>query len=411
MPGADEEKAYGAKAAASYEAPGEYVITLKVTGADGRTAESSDTVTTTSVAPKADFNVIKPFVIKGSYTEFMSTSRYGATDFEWVLEGKAQKVTITNGNAEQFWKPTYPGKYDITLKASNSLGSNSITKNAVLTVLNDDSKNGLSFSKSTSKVEVPIGETLTAFTIEFWANPSSIDNECWGIGDAEGKLQFKVEERGAMSVTINGVTVTTPENYVISGEWNHYAVRRNTAGTLVFFRNAERFTTINTDVNKDAIESLASITMGQGAPMNGAIDEFRFWTSAYSGVSGASATCNQHLTGIADHVKDNGLVVYYDFDQTGGNVIDRSGNGNDGIRSGFGPDGDSWGLSLGVFSLYLGEKQADAVITGIEDVEQSEVITAGMKGVYTLSGQYVGATIKGLPAGMYIVDGEKVVVK
>ena len=117
------------------------------------------------------------------------------------------------------------------------------------------------------------------------------------------------------------------------------------------------------------------------------------------------------MTGIADHVKDNGLVVYYDFDQTGGNVIDRSGNGNDGIRTGFGPDGDSWGLSLGVFSLYLGEKQADAVITGIEDVEQSEVITAGMKGVYTLSGQYVGASIKGLPAGMYIVDGEKVVVK
>ena len=411
LPGADEEKQYGAKAAASYEAPGEYIVTLKVTAADGRTAESSDTITTTSVAPKADFNVVKPFVVKGTYTEFQSTSRYGATDFEWILDSKAQKVTIQEGNANQAWKPTYPGKYDITLKASNSLGESTITKAAALTVLNDDSKNGLSFSKSTSKVEVPVGKTLTEFTIEFWANPSSVDNACWGIGDAEGKLQFKVEERGAMSVTINGVTVSTNEGYVIPGEWNHYAVRRNTAGTLVFFRNAERFATINTDVNKDAIESLASISMGQGAPMNGAIDEFRFWTTAYAGVSGASATCNAHLTGIAEHVSTNGLLVYYDFDQTGGNVLDRTGNGNNGSRSGFGPDGDSWGLSLGVFSLYLGDKQAPAVITGIEDLEQSQVIPAGMKGVYTLSGQYVGATVQGLPAGMYIVDGEKVVVK
>ena len=47
----------------------------------------------------------------------------------------------------------------------------------------------------------------------------------------------------------------------------------------------------------------------------------------------------------------NGLVAYYDFNQNGGSVVDRSGNGNDLNRIGFGPDGDAWGLSKGVFTL------------------------------------------------------------
>ena len=105
------------------------------------------------------------------------------------------------------------------------------------------------------------------------------------------------------------------------------------------------------------------------------------------------------------------MLVYYDFNQSGGDVIDRSGNGKDGVRSGFGPDGDAWGLSTGVFSLYLGDVLPDETITSIDEVWTDESVTAGRTGVYTLSGQYVGKTIEGLPAGIYIVDGKKVVVK
>jgi hypothetical protein len=68
-------------------------------------------------------------------------------------------------------------------------------------------------------------------------------------------------------------------------------------------------------------------------------------------------------------------------------------------------------MSKGVFSLYLGEKLADETITAIDEVWTDESITAGRTGVYTLSGQYVGKTIEGLPAGLYIVDGKKMFVK
>ena len=104
-------------------------------------------------------------------------------------------------------------------------------------------------------------------------------------------------------------------------------------------------------------------------------------------------------------------MVYYDFNQSSGNVIDRSGNGNTGIRSGFGPDGDAWGSSKGVFSLYFGDKLDDEVITGVDEAISSEPVTAGRNGVYSLSGQYLGNTVKGRPAGLYIIDGKKVAVK
>ena len=103
--------------------------------------------------------------------------------------------------------------------------------------------------------------------------------------------------------------------------------------------------------------------------------------------------------------------MYYNFNQTSGNVTDQTGNGYTGIRSGFGPDGDAWGLSKGVFSLYIGEKKPNETVTSINEAYTDEPISAGRTGVYTLSGQYVGKTIEGLPTGLYIVDGKKLFVK
>jgi hypothetical protein len=147
---------------------------------------------------------------------------------------------------------------------------------------------------------------------------------------------------------------------------------------------------------------------GSNAPVIGVIDEFRLWNKLITNVKDL---CNQHMDNPQEYVESSGLLVYYDFNQSGGDVIDRSGNGNNGVRSGFGPDGDAWGLSKGVFSLYFGDKLPNETVTSIDEAYQDEPVVAGRKGVYTLSGQYVGKTIKGLPAGMYIVDGKKVVLK
>ena len=409
LPGAEVEHVYGAKAGATYVADGEYTVTLKMTTADGRTAESSQTVSVTAVAPLADFVVTDPVVLKETPVQMNSTSRYGATAYEWTLDGQAQKTTITPGNKEQVWVPKYPGKYNISLKASNAIGDNTVTKERALIVTNDDSKNGLSFSREASRVTLTnVPATLNEFTVEFWANPTRFSTNCWGFGDSEETLLLKVGNYGEMSVCINGTVITSEIGYFIANEWNHYAIQRTSSGAIRFMRNGVLVKSYPAQY-KGEITGIKKFAIGGvNTPVIGVIDEFRLWGKFISNVKDL---CNQHMENPEAYVASDNLLAYYDFNQSGGDVIDRSGNGNTGVRTGFGPDGDAWGLSKGVFSLYFGEKLPNETVTAVEDVWQDEPVSAGRKGVYTLSGQYVGTTVKGLPAGMYIVDGKKVALK
>lgn len=409
LPGAEVEHVYGAKAGATYVADGEYTVTLKMTTADGRTAESSQTVSVTAVAPLADFVVTDPVVLKETPVQMNSTSRYGATAYEWTLDGQAQKTTITPGNKEQVWVPKYPGKYNISLKASNAIGANTVTKERALIVTNDDSKNGLSFSREASRVTLTnVPATLNEFTVEFWANPTRFSTNCWGFGDSEETLLLKVGNYGEMSVCINGTVITSEIGYFIANEWNHYAIQRTASGAIRFMRNGVLVKSYPAQY-KGEITGIKKFAIGGvNTPVIGVIDEFRLWGKFITNVKDL---CNQHMENPEAYVASDNLLAYYDFNQSGGDVIDRSGNNNTGVRTGFGPDGDAWGLSKGVFSLYFGEKLPNETVTAIEDVWQDEPVSAGRKGVYTLSGQYVGTTVKGLPAGMYIVDGKKVALK
>ncbi|MDY5086526.1 MAG: hypothetical protein SPE72_01320, partial [Alloprevotella sp.] len=49
--------------------------------------------------------------------------------------------------------------------------------------------------------------------------------------------------------------------------------------------------------------------------------------------------------------REHGLLLYYNFNQNGGDVNDQTSHRRNGRRTDFGPDGDAWGLSEGVFSL------------------------------------------------------------
>lgn len=411
LPGARVETVYGAKAGATYEAGGEYTVTLRVTADDGRVAESSQTIHMSSIAPEADFYVSEPIVMKGTPVVLTSTSRYMPTSYEWTVDGPAQKTLIREAQPVQTWTPKYPGRYDVTLDVANAVGDNSLTKNRAVMVLNAESGSGLFFTRSESRVTIPNSNEIAAFTIDFWANASALGGQCWGIGQDQGTMLLSVDGKGKMTLHIKDKAYSSPEGFVEIGVWNHYAVSRSTLGTrgtITFMRNGETIATVaGATTAKIAVADMPSITLGVGGmPITGAIDEFRFWKGNQS--SKMKTLCNQPLEN--PEAQPN-LLVYYDFNQSGGDVIDRSGKGNDGVRSGFGPDGDAWGASKGVFSLYFGDKLEDDVITGVEEVVSTEPVTSGRNGVYTLSGQYVGRSVKGLPAGLYIVDGKKMVVR
>ncbi len=410
LPGALKETVLGAKAGATYVVAGEFTVTLKVTAADGRTAQSSRTITVNDVSPVADFYVTEPVVMKETPVTLSSTSLYTPTYYNWVLDGQAQKTTITEGQAVQTWTPKYPGRYDISLTAGNHVGENTITKSRALIVTNAESGSGLSFSQPSAQVAIPNDTDLGAFTIEFWANPSSLEEACWGIGKDKSTLLLVTDENGRMTLYVNGKAYSSLDGYVEAGVWNHYTISRSIMGVgrVTFLRNGSTDRAHNNaNIGTVKAAELPTITLGvETLPITGSIDEFRLWTG--NQISKVVELNNQPLENPETY---SSLLVYYDFNQTGGDVIDRTGNGRTGVRTGFGPDGDAWGASKGVFSLYHGDKLNDEVVTGVDEVLPSEPVAAGRTGVYTLSGQYVGRTIQGLPAGLYIVDGRKVAVR
>ena len=94
--------------------------------------------------------------------------------------------------------------------------------------------------------------------------------------------------------------------------------------------------TLGSLFNKDVIKLDKGIALGAGgAPMNGGIDEFRLWGKSIGFIEDI---CNKHMNNPEEYVASDTLMVYYDFNQNSGDVIDRSGNGNHGVRTGFGPD-------------------------------------------------------------------------
>ena len=81
--------------------------------------------------------------------------------------------------------------------------------------------------------------------------------------------------------------------------------------------------------------------------MNAIVDELRIWNKTYT-----QNTLRAVIQApLANPESETNLVLYYDFNQSSGNVIDKSAKKLTGVRSNFGPDGDAWTNSKGIFFL------------------------------------------------------------
>ena len=347
-PGAEEEKAQGLRASAVYNVGGTHTVTLKVTSVSGtKTASSSIDIDVLDSEPVAAFEVSPAVIMKGEKTYLTDVSKYNPEGWQWTIESSSKKYVINGQNSS--FTPAESGVYDITLKVNNLVGTSSTKRERALIVCNADSKNGLNFTgRDNAKVTAPVTTSRhDAFTVEWWMRPESLSSNCLGIGDSESTFFIKTDGNGKMHVSANGYTGKSSTNdFVIENEWHHYAVIVD-GGYMDFYRDGEYYSTSYVSTNA-YVPSLSKFTIGNdNAKMNGQIDELRVWTKSmkYDAMKAVSNAPLENPTSL------DGLLLYYDFNQSGGNVIDRSDNGYDGVRSGFGPDGDAWGLSRGVFCL------------------------------------------------------------
>ena len=358
MEGGDVTSSKAISAATTFQTVGKHQVTLKVTSAAGEVKTQTQTIEVAEVSPEADFNVLTPVVTVNDTVKIKDESKFTPTGWKWMLSSPGKNYLVNGRNVK--FQATEPGVYDVVLTASNNVGTSTLSRSRGLIVVNADSKSGLSFNSASSRVVLsksPLAEADKNFTVEWWMNPSKLSDFCCGIGNSDDNFLIKADAAGALIVSKGGRQMKSNNDLVVPGEWHHYAVVVN-GNNVIIYRDGHK---VASQFVLNAVKGLNSFSIGTAAAdMNGQIDEFRVWGSALSQEQ-LQTWGNAPLNVNAEDVKAADLRVYYDFNQNSGNVQDRGANANHATRLGFGPDGDAWPLSKGVFSLNFSAKGKENV--------------------------------------------------
>lgn len=346
MPGAEVEETGGTNATALYPQTGTFPVTLTVTNPFGSSSVTRQ-VTVRESAPSARFDISQTAIMLGETIQLIDGSRYTPLSWHWELNNGCRALMIDDQSP--YVVPTAPGIYDISLQVTNQLGTNTLTRNRYLIVSNDDPGTCLNFTGNESlQIPCPFSEQQSSLTLEWWMRPQQYQGSV-SLTSIQGDFSTSVNSEGNLTISQGKKMVTSGSEYIIRNEWHHYAVVYN-AGTVKFYRDAILFATSSTRLNTRFL-ALESITMGgESGGFNGQIDEVRVWGSALS-ADKISAYCNQHISDVPAAQQEDKLLLYYDFNQNGGDVLDRTSSGCNATRIGFGPDGDAWNAALGVFTL------------------------------------------------------------
>ena len=354
--GAENQLVKATNAGATFMEEGTYKVTLTAYSPEGSRSVSK-TVSVGAVAPEAAFSLHNNVILKGESVDLIDESRFKPNAWTWDLESQFDVFRLK----EQSQSVTIdvPGIYNVTLTASNSKGASTLTRRKAITVCNADGQNGLRLDGVDDLVTA--GSPLTdssvrQWTIEWWMLPGRVTDNAFHLGDKASTMQLYVKPKGEIVMESKNKTFASDEGVVVFDEWHHYTVTFK-GGTVSFYRDAQlistgRFTGVSSH------PALEAFTIGGSEqPFNGFIDELRVWNYSMNNTE-ITPVANEP---IADPTADERLLLYYDFNQTSGNVIDRSGHSLTGVRSNFGPDGDAWDSSLGIFCLHPSGKAVNDV--------------------------------------------------
>ena len=362
MPGADVEQVSATNASARFLEVGSYPVTLTVTNAAGTSSVTKE-VTAVASAPYVDFDVSPSAILIGDKVFFEDKSIYDPEDWQWEINHVSGKRNYAIHAQNTAFTPQAPGYYNVTLKARNQQGQTGKTMRKVFAVSNADPGNALSFYGESEYLSItsPFEANTRAFTIDTWLRPADFKGAL-SMSTADEKMKTTSNEDGSLTVTINGKSVTSASDYFIIDEWHHYAVTFST-GNVKFWRDGELFSapTFRLALNCPAWTGPVTFSSDDNR-FKGLIDEFRIWGKALN-QNTIRAYSNAPLANedLETAKSTNNLLVYYDFNQNGGDVVDRTGLGHTAERKDFsGADGDAWTSALGVFTLdYEGDEPSD----------------------------------------------------
>lgn len=346
MPGADRETAETSNATICYTEPGEKTITLTVTDASGKSITQTRKLIVKNTVPVIKYGISPTVVTVGEPVLLTDMSNYHPTIRSWSF--KSNNHIMTSTVAEGTLIPDKAGVYDLTLTVGNEMGTTMQTDRRALIVCNAPSKTGLNFyskeETQTLTIQLPTS-ALTEWTMEFWMNPQEFSTPSNGIYISGNGRQLVIESDASGNVSIAaGTTLNTLRQVYRAGEWHHYAFTR-LGNTLTLYRDGVRVGTYQSDVLPD----MGKIVLGgETARMYGMIDELRIWAKAHA----TDLLQKDAIEPIRDitAAKQEGLKIYYTFDQSLGDAEDACGTAA-GQTQGFDNLVGWYADSKGVFAL------------------------------------------------------------
>ncbi|MBP5771412.1 MAG: DUF5013 domain-containing protein [Bacteroidaceae bacterium] len=376
LQGAENEDVRTINAGATYTAYGTYKVRLTATNPAGSQSVEKD-ITISKVAPSAAFNIHNNVAIVGEEIILEDASKYDPSEWMWSISNDLHTYII-NGQSSTLTIDK-PGLYNVSLKASNEIGHSTANRSRAITVCNADGQTGLKFDAEDDEVvsTSPFSSSTSKFTIEWWMYPGALTEACCGMGDSKSTFWMQVDADGAMTFFKNDKSVKTEAGFVIDNEWHHYAITCNSS-TFTYYRDGIK---INTATLNGSIAAWSQFRLGSNvAPMNAIVDELRIWKSALT-----QSNLRKNIQyPLEDPVSMTDLALYYDFNQSSGDVIDKSSNNLAGIRYNFGPDGDAWTSSKGIFFLNFATSSTQDVTSKYLKNYKANFIAA--------SGKYVNGT-------------------
>lgn len=344
-------------AAATFQNYGTYNVTLTAHSIAGTTAVTK-AVTVKKMKPQAAFDLQNNIALRGQKIFLIDKSSCDPEAWTWEVASGVEIYRIP-GQFNSITLDT-PGIYDVSLTSSNDVGASSLTRRKAITVCNADGGYGLKFDGTDDQVTAasPFGTAETKeMTIDWWMFPGRLTEDGCHIGDQPSTLQLSIKPNGQVVAEINNRKLSSPEGTVIFDEWHHYAVTLK-SGSITFYRDGQKLSSARSSVSK--LPELQQFTIGgTDAPVNAILDELRVWNRAIA---------EQEILAVANEPVNlpetrEDLLLYYDFNQNSGDVIDRSAHHNDGRREHFGPDGDAWESTFGIFCINPKGEQNDVTST------------------------------------------------
>ena len=351
MIGAETESSRTVNAATTYATTGTYTVRLTATNSAGSSTVEKK-IEVVKVAPLSAFTIHNNVAIVGEDIRLEDQTKYEPDSWLWTINS-LQHTYIVRGQNSTF-KIDNPGVYSVALKTSNEKGESTTTRAKAIIVCNADGETGLKFDDLDDEVIIasPFGEEGTrTFTISFWLYAGTLKEKCIGIGDSEATFLLTTGLDGAMTISVNNKTQTSISGLVLPNEWHHYAITYS-SGTVNFYRDGVPYGDSKKISGVTTTPAWSQLRLGGAdAPMNAIIDELSVWNKALS-YTQVKSYANAP---ISEPTSNTNLVLYYDFNQSSGNVEDHSASNLVGQRNNFGPDGDSWTSSKGIFFLNFEE--------------------------------------------------------